>query len=314
MKSVYALYLFREYLKNRNYSVNTLTRYEREVKGFLVWCEKSDIREVVKEDIYAYRKETARSGRYKVSTQRGIMLSLCMFFRFLLKNDYVLSDPLGGLELAMKKRQTKRESVDKEKLCEFLDGIDGVTFLDLRDRAVFELLYGTGMRVGEAVKLDVTDVDVNSGKLFVSQGKGRKDRVVPVGERALETLKRYVEKGRSYLTSITDTQALFLTTHGQRVKVCNIERALKNRYGRVYPDEKICPHMLRHSFATHMLEAGAGIKQIKDILGHSSIQTTSLYTHFNVESMRKIVKMRHPRENELYEEADVEEYVKLFDR
>jgi len=308
MKSIYALHLFREYLKHKNYSENTLIRYEREVRDFLLWSGKEDVREMSKQDILNYRKYISECGRFAVSSQRGIMLCLGVFFKFMLRNESILVNPFEGLELGMKKRQGKRESVAVEKLNKFLDGMGGVGYLDLRDRAVFELMYGTGLRVGETARLNLTDIDFNVGKLFVNQGKGKKDRIVPVGEKAIGALKRYIEKGRSYLKKIEDREALFLTIQGVRLKVGNIEHALKKRFKKQFGEAKICPHMLRHSFATHMLEAGAGIKHIKDILGHSSIQTTAIYTHFNVKSMRKILKMYHPRENELYEEFKAEEY------
>jgi len=314
MKSFYALKLFKEYLKNKNYSENTVQRYERDVRYFLIFSGKEDVRDMSREDIMAYWGEIASCGRYTPESRRGIMTTLGMFFKFLLRNESILLNPFFCLDFSMKRREKKRLSVDACKLAEFLDCISGVNYADLRDRAVFELMYGTGIRVGEAVRLNVTDVDFNEGKLFVSQGKGKKDRVVPVGEKALLALKRYVDKGRNYLTKVKDREALFLTVQGARLKVNNIEQVLSKRFRERFPDEKICPHMLRHSFATHMLEAGAGIKQIKDILGHSSMQSTTVYTHFNVKSLKKILKLYHPRENELYEEVDEEEVLKNIER
>jgi site-specific recombinase XerD len=123
--------------------------------------------------------------------------------------------------------------------------------------------------------MKMTDVNFQAGKIFIQEGKGRKDRIIPMGRRMSNK---------------------------------SINTALQKRAYRIFPDLKILAHQLRHSFATHILEAGAGIKQVKDILGHSCIESTVIYTHFNSVSMRKILKMYHPRENELYEEFDEEAY------
>ena len=315
MKSNHALHLFTESLKNKNYSANTYGRYHREVRDFLLYLKTDDVREACKADILNYRKEINKSGKYGINSQRGIIFSISLFFRFLSRNEYILVNPFDNIDLSMKKTESKRESITEEKLSKFLDGISGNNYNDLRDRALFELLYGSGLRVGETCSLNMTDIDFHSGKIFIHEGKGRKDRIVPLGANTSGFLKNYVEKGRGYLKRIIDTEALFLTYNGIRIKVSTVENSLKKRFRKVFGDnEKICPHMLRHSFATHMLEAGAGIKHIKDILGHASIQTTIAYTHFNVASMKKLLKMYHPRENELYEEFDIEELKKLFDK
>jgi len=302
MKSNYAIILFKEYLSNKNYSKNTIDRYKREVRDFILFTKKEDVRDMTKEDILNYRKEIYACGKYAKTSQNGIILSLSVFFKYLSRHEYILINPFDNLDLGMKKVETKRESIPEDKLKEFLDGINGNSYLDLRDRAIFELIYGSGLRVGEATNLNITDIDLNTGKIFIHDGKGKKDRVVPVGENTLLHIKKYIENARDYLSKIIDVDVLFLSINGRKLHVESIEYSLNKRFKNMFPDTKICPHMLRHSFATHMLEAGAGIKHIKDILGHSSIETTVIYTHFNINSMRKILKMYHPRENELYEE------------
>lgn len=310
MKNNHALHLFTQYLKNKNFSKNTFSKYTREVRDFLIFIQKDDVREISKEDILSYRKNIYSCARYAKSTQRGIILSLLSFFKYLSKNEYILINPFDTLDLRMKKVETKRESISEAKLKKFLDGINGNNYLDLRDRAIFELIYGSGLRVGEVRHLNTTDIDLNAGKIFIEEGKGKKDRIVPIGKNTLSYIKKYIKNARCYLDKIIDSEALFLSINGKRMCVETIEYSLKKRFKKSFPGEKICPHMLRHSFATHMLEAGATIKHIKDILGHSSIQTTVAYTHFNVKSMKKILKMYHPRENELYEEVDEKELKK----
>lgn len=306
MKTSLALKLFTEALKNRNYAENSFKRYYREARDFLVFAGKEDVRELTSDDVIRYQKEIHHLDNYKAGTRRGIMNTISRFFRFLSRNGYILVNPVAGLDLLPEAVSGKRKSVDKEKLCAFLDAIDGSSFLDIRDRALFELMYGCGLRVGETVKLDMTDIDFQAGKVFVREAKGGRDRVVPVGETALLCVKKYVEQARSYLEEVVDTEALFLKGSGRRLTVAAVEFVLKKRYQNHFGDQHICPHMLRHSFATHMLEAGAGIKQVKDILGHKSIQSTVAYTHFDVRGMKKMLKQYHPRENELYEEYEAD--------
>jgi site-specific recombinase XerD len=306
MKSNNAIMMFKEFLVNRNFSEYTIKRYVREVRYFLLFIKKEDVKDLTKEDVFNYRKEIHRCGRYDSGSQRGIILSLSRFFKYLSRYEFILVDPFDSLDLKMAKRTTKRESVPEEDLKQFLDNIDGNSYLDLKDRAVFELLYGSGLRIGEACKLNMTDIDFQEGKAFIREGKGKKDRIVPIGKNTLNCIKAYIRKGRDYLKKIYDNDSLFLTYQGRRITPTNVEYVLKKRFKKMFGDKKICPHMLRHSFATHMLEAGAGIKQVKDILGHSSMQSTVTYTHFNTTSMKRIMKMYHPRENELYEEVKKE--------
>jgi len=309
----YALEMFSEYCRNKNYSMSTILRNCHAVKSFMFFCGKEDVREIAKEDILKYQKELHTCERYTKGSQRTMMASVKIFFKYLARNDKILVNPFDTIDMSMKRTDTKRESIDEKKLKDFLDGINGLTFFDIRDRAIFELIYGTGLRGKETTELNVTDIDYQSGKIFIHEGKGRKDRIVPVGNNALKHVKEYIESARSKLKKIKDRDSLFVTKDGLRMKVINIRYSFKRRFKVQNPLDNVYPHILRHSFATHMLEAGAGIKQIKDILGHNSIQTTVIYTHFNVKSMKKTLKMYHPRENELYEELKEEEIKKLFD-
>lgn len=313
-------YIFGRYLAGKSYSSNTLKRYLREVRDFLLWAEaergRKDLREIGKEDLSAYRKEifqVRKKGkpRYSLSTQSGIMTTLYRMFRYFVRNDYMLINPFEGLEFKIMKRYRGRGSIPEQQMHLFLDNIPGKGVVAIRDRALFELMYGTGVRVSEVVGLDVTDVDVNIGKAFVREGKGKKDRVVPLGESVLIPLRVYLKKARPvFLRKVKDpqaSQALFLTLKGNRIGVAAIEKEMKKHFKDLGIRMRVYPHLLRHSFATHMLDHGARLKDVKDILGHSSLQTTVLYTHFSVTSLKRIMKQYHPRENELYEECGLTE-------
>ena len=188
MKGNIALHMFTEYLANRNFSRNTLDRYNRDVRDFLLFSQKRDVRDIGKEDILRYQKELHECGRYKKKTQSGIIHTINHFFRVLAKHEAILTNPFDYLDIGVIKREYKRDIVSVEKLGEILDGIDGNKYLDLRDRSIFEVMYGCGIRVGETVRLNMTDVDFRGGKIFIHEGKGRKDRIVPLGKNALEYL------------------------------------------------------------------------------------------------------------------------------
>lgn len=319
-------YIFKKYLVSKSFKENTVKRYMREMKDFFNWLldknSKNDLRDIVKQDILEYRKHIfveKKKGkdelRYKLCTQRGIMTTLFLVFRYFFRNEYILINPFDGLDLRMVKTYKTMESISEEDINLFLDSINEDSVLGLRDRAMFELMYGTGLRVGEVVKLDITDMDLNAGKLFIRQGKGGKDRIVPLGNNVLKHLKNYIKYGRPVLLDIvkdnTVSLSLFLSLKGNRVNVAGIEYNLKKRFKEAGIRRKVSPHILRHTFATHMLEHGARIEDVKDILGHKSIQTTVIYTHFSVTGLKRILKMRHPRENELFHDFEItDEFLK----
>ena len=327
-------HIFIEYLKNKNYSEQTLTQYSYNIRHFFEWlyddANKEDARDATGNDILSYRKyienvevksKRCINNRYSRSTKRGFIKSLNVLFRFLSRNEYILSNPFDGLDLKMQRQYKERECFLEEEINKFLDSIECKDQIDVRDKALCELMYGTGLRVSEINKLNVTDIDLNLGKAVVKEAKGRKDRVVPLGNNVIYRLNIYLKKSRKYfLQNVKDKsirESLFFTSKGNRINAPVIRIMLKKRFNKINNDKekKISPHILRHTFATHMLEHGAGIKHVKDILGHNSIQTTVVYTHFNVKSLKRILKMFHPRENQLYEEIDKSliEKVKNFD-
>lgn len=311
--------LYTNYLKNKSYSGETIKRYRREVRYFFKWIgeikKKYDIREIDSSDIESYRKyihdaqkEGKKEARYSESTKRGIIINLCNCFRYFVKYEYILSNPFENIELGKEKGRNIRECLSVEEMNQLLDSITGIDVLSERDRCLYELMYGTGLRVGEVCSLNITDVDTKTGKLFVRNGKGKKERVIPLGKNVINHINRYIRKSREVLIKRVkrseEMVALFLTANGKRIATHVVSVRLKKWLkGSGIKRKRISPHMVRHSFATHMLENGADIKHIKEILGHEDIQTTVIYTHFSVKSLKKLIKRYHPRENELYEEV-----------
>jgi site-specific recombinase XerD len=202
-----------------------------------------------------------------------------------------------------------------------LDSLDINRRFGHRNRALFELLYSSGLRIGEALRLNLEDIELKERVLTVRGGKGGKDRVVPFSEAAAAFLRLYIEGERKYFTKFVkrEENPLYLTAKGRMSRdsaELYFQRALK-QLGLLEPKRTL--HSIRHSTATHLLESGADINQVAELLGHESLETTVSYTHLGMESIRRAYKTAHPRENNLYEEitdeylAAVEELKKKFD-
>jgi len=164
-----------------------------------------------------------------------------------------------------------------------------------RNRAILELLYGTGIRVSECERLDVRDLDLAQGHVFIRDGKGRKDRVVPVVGRALEALDRYLREARPELLRDPREAALFLTRRGTRVSVKNIQYLVRMN-ARAAGLTGVTPHGLRHGCATHLLQGGADVRHVQHLLGHKSLDTTAIYTHVAPQDLAQAIAKAHPRE------------------
>ena len=202
-------------------------------------------------------------------------------------------NPAANVELP-KRRRTLPRTLSPAEVERLLDAAAGTTPRHLRDRAIGELLYGAGLRVSEAVALDRQSVDLEN-RLVRAFGKGSKERVVPIGREAANSLRRYLARGRPYFDR-RHRQELFLNAHGgplTRAGVFLILRRLADKAG--LEPERIHPHLLRHSFATHLLEGGADLRAVQEMLGHADIATTQIYTHLSAERLKDVYFAAHPR-------------------
>jgi len=313
--------LYEEEMKNRGYRKAGMKTIRNYLVCFARWLGEKNVKEmrdVAGEDVMAYlaylrsceggvRKKEGR--RYSDSTINGMMGAVRVFFHFLARHEYILSDPCGKLDLTIKTTKRMRESISIKDMEHLLESIELKDPVDMRDAALFECLYGTGLRVSEVAGLMLPDVDLSSGRIVVREGKGGKDRVVPLGARLQRTIRYYCEHARNEMIKWNSegSEYLFVTWRGRKMKALYIQEAFRKRLKKILPDEHYTPHHIRHSFATHMLEGGAGIKQIKEILGHESIQTTVRYTHFNTKNLKKVLYKYHPRENGICREMSEEE-------
>ncbi|HEX8104112.1 MAG TPA: tyrosine recombinase XerC [Solirubrobacteraceae bacterium] len=221
------------------------------------------------------------------------LASLRAFFRSLVEHGELRANP-ADLMATPKKPQRLPDVLKPEEVAALLDRIPATTPLELRDRALFELAYACGLRAEELVNLDVTSVEFDAEQVRV-EGKGAKTRFVPAGEPALRAISRYLERARGTLESATPDPALFLSKSGRRLSTSDVRRRLRVWARHAAAQGAVHPHALRHSFATHLLEGGADLRAIQELLGHASISTTQIYTRVESARLRSAYARSHPR-------------------
>ncbi len=289
---------FIEYLRiERNYSKNTIESYLIDISDFKDFLIEANGELPILDDIdyLTIRSYLAKlQGRQLArSTILRKLSSLRSFFKYLYRRGYVKIDPTSNLSSP----KLQRKLPDFLELFEvelLLSAPDTNTNIGLRDLAIMELLYSTGMRVGELLALDLNDLDITNAIVKV-RGKGRKERIIPVGKTAIDAIKRYLEV-RQELASDKHSPALFLSERGNRLPGSASVRRRIEKYAKTAGiKKKITPHTLRHTFATHMLNAGADLRSVQEMLGHVNLSTTQIYTHLTAERLKKVYEKAHPR-------------------
>lgn len=279
----------------RGTSRNTLEAYSRDLIRFMEHLEGegvTDMKEVTAFHIQAYMAKLAKRGLSQKTMARNLAC-LRSFFKYMMREKLITSDP-ASLIRSPRLGRTLPKVMGRGEVEALLRVIPGKGPCALRDRAMVELLYGTGVRVSELVDLDMDKVDMLVGTLLV-RGKGDKERVVPMGEYAIEALQLYIRFGRPALAKGKPTRALFLNRRGKRISRQAVWKILRAYASKAGLKESVSPHMLRHSFATHMLEGGADLRAIQELLGHSDISTTQIYTHVASSRLKEIHRKYHPR-------------------
>jgi integrase/recombinase XerC len=231
---------------------------------------------------------------YSKSTTARKLATLRSFYKFCLRHSYVQNSPLITVRTP---KQDKRlpKCLDAEEVTKLLTAPEDATLLGARDRAILETLYSTGMRVSELVGLNFADMDL-AGQAMHVRGKGKKERITPLGPTAAAAIQRYLELRQSDPKSGNfDPQAVFVNKHGQRLSTRSVRRKLDKYLLQCGLDPSISPHTLRHSFATHMLNSGADLRSVQELLGHQSISTTQVYTHLTTARMKESYDQAHPR-------------------
>lgn len=281
---------FLNYLKiEKNYSPHTLTNYERDLKELESFLENNfkniDIKEI---DYFILRKFlvflssqiSKRSMARKISTLKS-------FFKFLVREGIIENNPAVSL---IYPRQEKKlpTFLTEEEVDKLLESIKGEDFITLRDKAILEFLYSCGARVSEVINLKKEDIDLIGGIVKV-KGKGKKERILPLGEPAIRAIKKYLDKRKD------NSSFLFVNYKGEKLSDRGVRLILEKYIKKLAFKFRVSPHTLRHSFATHLLNRGADLRSVQELLGHSSISTTQIYTHLSIDRLKKIYEKAHPR-------------------
>lgn len=285
---------FFEFLENdRKLSENTLQSYKRDLKQFRRYLEACDLNynKVKEEDIKDYIKELQEEGKKASSISRGIA-SIRSFYQFVLKNKKVKVDPTENIQSPKIEKRVPSVLTSKEVEL-LLDQPKDIDLKGIRDKAMLEFAYATGMRVTEIISLNIDDVNLEEG--YVTCKHGSKQRNIPLGNLSLKALKEYVEEAREILIKTEEEQALFVNINGSRLTRQGFWKIIKFYKEQAHITKDITPHVLRHSFATHLLQNGADLKAIQTMLGHSDISSTQVYMQFQDEGIKNVYRKAHPR-------------------
>jgi integrase/recombinase XerC len=274
-------------------SIHTVKSYQRDIERLSGYCKDKLIlnwTDLKQADVRAHIASRHRKGMGSKSLQRELS-AIRSFYTFLLKNGLAESNPAQHIK-APKQARTLPKTLDVDQINGLLDA-GASSPLEIRDLAMFELFYSSGLRLSELSSLDMGDVDLSDRSLIVRSGKGGKSRVLPIGGKAVTAINNWLQE-RTKMAAI-DNVALFVTFKGRRLGQRSIELRLSQWCKKKGIDQHIHPHMLRHSFASHLLESSQDLRAVQELLGHSNISTTQIYTHLDFQHLAEVYDKAHPR-------------------
>ena len=279
------------YLKiEKNASEYTIVNYSIDLRDFGNFLGDTALEAISYLDLRRYLAHM-RGRNYSKRTIARKLASLRSFFKFLYREGYLKANPASGV--ATPKLEKKLPLfLGTSEVVKLIEAADGKDEAGLRDRAILETLYSTGMRVGELARLSIDDIDFISGVVKVF-GKGKKERLAPIGDRAMRTIRNYLEKRK--IKRLTDKKAVFLNKNGSRLTDRSMRRVVAKYVKRLSLRDGISPHTLRHSFATHLLNRGADLRSVQELLGHMNLSTTQIYTHVTTKRLKEVYEKAHPR-------------------
>lgn len=287
---------FQGYLQiEKNASPHTIKNYMKDIQVFFSFMQSTGVGSLTELDYLDVRQFLAflNQQRYSRKTISRKLSSLRSFFRFLVRENHLEKNPF--LMVSTPKSEKKLpEFMYPEEVLELLQLPDLNQNLGIRDRAILEVFYASGMRVSELVALNLESIDLEMGTALVF-GKGAKERYVPLGRYSIEALQNYLEKARPKIILNHQEKALFLNKNGSRLSDRSIRRMVDKYVQHLSFQKKISPHTIRHTFATHLLNAGADLRSVQELLGHVNISTTQIYTHVTKERLQHIYNQTHPR-------------------
>jgi integrase/recombinase XerC len=300
--------LFDDYINYLRVEVNaspyTVRNYSTDLLGFFQFLKTRDIaslEEIDKHVIRDYLSHLMEKGYVKASIARKLS-AIRAFYRYLLREEIVSTNPLVTTSSPkLDKRLPSFLTPDEVK--QLLEAADLSTPLGQRDRALMELLYASGLRVSELVNINLEQVNLDTCEIRV-RGKGSKERMVLMGKPAVKALQTYLNHGRPELTGKKQSSALFLNRYGKRIIERSAQRILEKYAGLAGIDRRVYPHLLRHTFATHLLDGGADLRVVQELLGHADLSSTQIYTHVTRSQAKRVYLSAHPMAQESNNELE----------
>lgn len=292
---------FISYLNNeKNMAKMTVKSYNNDWNDFLNYLENELQYDIINLHVEEINHQTVRkylaylnSHNYTKSTMARHLASLKSFYRYLLKNEIIRQNPLAFVATPRIPKKLPRYLEEKE-MVSVLEQPVLTNDVGIRDRAILELLYGAGIRVSELTSLNLENIDLGYGYLRVT-GKGNKERIVPIGREAIKSLKMYTEQARPKWTATQQEKALFVNQKGGRLSARSVRTFVHKYCRQAGVKEDLSPHGFRHSFATHLLDHGADLRAVQELLGHQKISSTQIYTHVSNKKLRQVYRSAHPR-------------------
>jgi len=282
-----------DYLRTiKHYSSATLASYQRDLQGFIDYLTEQDITDTTRatiHDIRAYIASCHRKGLAESSMQR-LLSSLRGFYKHLIKNNQISSNPAADIR-APKGAKKLPKVLDVDQVDRLLSGTQ-TSPLEMRDHAMMELMYSSGLRLSELVNLDLIDIDLHAGQVKVI-GKGNKTRYLPIGQQAREALDSWL--GLRDSIAIEGELAVFVNHRGSRLSQRAVQKRMREQAQKTALGVHVHPHMLRHSFASHLLESSGDLRSVQELLGHANISTTQVYTQLDFQHLAKVYDQAHPR-------------------
>jgi integrase/recombinase XerD len=299
-----AAFMFRylEWMAVTNYSPSTVEARKADLHLFNEWCKTRSLstpQEITKQilehfqrHLYHFRKPNGKPLGFH--RQSILLTGLKGFFKWLAQNDHLVYNPASELILPKVPMQLPKDILTNDEVETILNQPDLTSPFGIRDRAIMETLYSTGIRRTELVNLSIYNVDQNRGTVFIDQGKGKKDRVVPIGERALAWISKYLDEVRENLLTDPNEHTLFITYQGGGFHPNKLTAIIRNYINQADIGKSGSCHLFRHSMATLMLENGADVRFIQEMLGHARLDTTQRYTHVSISKLKDIHSATHP--------------------
>ncbi len=297
MKKVTAINKFKKFLQlEKGLSQNSIYSYTYDLKKFSEFLDQKnkDILHATQDDVQQFLKHEKTSKNNSTRTLARSLAAIRQFYNFISDSkELKIKNPTEKIETPHVEKNLPDFLTVKE-LDKLFDSISELDSYELRDKTIFELLYSSGLRISEAISLHISDVDLENSFLQV-MGKGGKERLVPVGKEAVRLLKKYLRESRSVIIGNRECEFLFVSKKGSQLNRKSVWRLLKTYVSRTEIKKNITPHTLRHSFATHLIENGADLRSVQELLGHMDISTTQVYTHMAKKQLEKVHKKYHPK-------------------